>query len=243
MLYKKLFNFVDCLDVLLSYITFPWVVKSFDVLYFIWLVRVTIVAAYTALFVLIGNSGVGKTSLMSRFFDDEFNYETSFAVELKTRCVQCQDKVIKAQVWDTAGNERFRAITRANYRGAAGALLVYSITSKESFKSIKAWLVELRRNAPTNIVVMLVGNKSDLRNLREVSTEDARAFSEKNGLTFIETSALDSTNVQGAFDEIISAIYSRANQSTSASKADATSGRVRLVSVMTMPTPGYRLFG
>eukprot|EP00727_Mastigamoeba_balamuthi_P007896 m51a1_g3727 putative rab11 -family small gtpase (443) ;mRNA; r:19740-22768 len=177
--------------------------------------------------VLIGDSGVGKSNLLSRFARNEFSYETksTIGVDFMTRCVQCQDKVIKAQVWDTAGQERFRAITSANYRGAAGALLVYSITSKESFKSIEAWLAELRENAPANIVVMLVGNKSDLRNLREVSTEDARAFSEKNGLAFIETSALDSTNVQGAFDEIIGAIYSRANQSAPASKAEPVAQR------------------
>lgn len=159
--------------------------------------------------VLIGDSGVGKSNLLSRFTKNEFNLETksTIGVEFATRSIQTEGKTIKAQIWDTAGQERYRAITSAYYRGAVGALLVYDIAKYQTFKNVERWLAELRENADRNIVIMLVGNKSDLRHLREVPTEEAKSFSEKNKLSFIETSALDSTNVELAFQNILTEIY------------------------------------
>ncbi|KAG7670257.1 hypothetical protein KSW81_008388 [Nannochloris sp. 'desiccata'] len=116
-------------------------------------------------------------------------------------------KTIKAQIWDTAGQERYRAITSAYYRGAVGALLVYDITKQVTFENVERWLKELRDHADSNIVIMLVGNKSDLRHLRSVQTEDAKSFCEKEGLSFIETSALEATNVEQAFQRILTEIY------------------------------------
>lgn len=113
----------------------------------------------------------------------------------------------KAQIWDTAGQERYRAITSAYYRGAVGALLVYDISKRATFENVERWLKELRDHAEPNIVVMLVGNKSDLRHKRAVSTEDAMTFAEENQLAFIETSALDSTGVDEAFRQILTEIY------------------------------------
>lgn len=113
-------------------------------------------------------------------------------------------KTIKAQIWDTAGQERYRAITAAYYRGAVGALLVYDIAKHLTYENVERWLRELRDHADQNIVIMLVGNKSDLRHLRAVTTEEAKTFAERNGLSFIETSALDSTNVDMAFQNILS---------------------------------------
>ena len=131
-------------------------------------------------------------------------------------------KTIKAQIWDTAGQERYRAITSAYYRGAVGALLVYDITKKQTFENTERWLSELKEHADDDIVILLVGNKSDLRHIRGVSTEEGAAFAgnnnhgsytngqitfgniEKNNLFFIETSALDATNVDKAFETILS---------------------------------------
>jgi len=159
--------------------------------------------------VLIGDSGVGKSNLLSRFTRNEFNLETksTIGVEFATRSIQADGKTIKAQIWDTAGQERYRAITSAYYRGAVGALLVYDIAKNVTFKNVERWLTELRENAAPNIVIMLVGNKSDLRHLREVPTETAKEFAEKNSLSFIETSALESTNVELAFQNILTEIY------------------------------------
>jgi len=159
--------------------------------------------------VLIGDSGVGKSNLLSRFTRNEFNLESksTIGVEFATRSIQVDGKTIKAQIWDTAGQERYRAITSAYYRGAVGALLVYDIAKHLTYENVERWLRELRDHADANIVIMLVGNKSDLRHLRAVPTDEAKTFAEKNNLSFIETSALDSTNVETAFHNILTEIY------------------------------------
>jgi len=159
--------------------------------------------------VLIGDSGVGKSNLLSRFTRNEFNLESksTIGVEFATRSIQVDKKTIKAQIWDTAGQERYRAITSAYYRGAVGALLVYDISKHGTYENVERWLKELRDHADTNIIISLVGNKSDLRHLRSVPSDEAKAFAEKNGVSFIETSALDSTNVEQAFHTILTEIY------------------------------------
>eukprot|EP00850_Spirogloea_muscicola_P023309 SM000346S12850 [mRNA] locus=s346:60608:66898:+ [translate_table: standard] len=176
--------------------------------------------------VLIGDSGVGKSNLLSRFTRNEFCLESksTIGVEFATRSIQVDGKTIKAQIWDTAGQERYRAITSAYYRGAVGALLVYDITKHVTYENVERWLKELRDHADSNIVIMLVGNKSDLRHLRGVSTEDAQAFSEKEGLSFIETSALEATNVEGAFHKILTEIYRIVSKKALASDEAATIG-------------------
>ncbi|MBE3048657.1 Rab family GTPase [Candidatus Bathyarchaeota archaeon] len=128
--------------------------------------------------VLIGDSGVGKSNLLSRFTRNEFNLDSksTIGVEFATRSIQVDSKTIKAQIWDTAGQERYRAITSAYYRGAVGALLVYDISKHQTYENVTRWLKELRDHADANIVIMLVGNKSDLRHLRAVPTDEAKAF-------------------------------------------------------------------
>eukprot|EP01067_Filipodium_phascolosomae_P007475 Filipodium_phascolosomae@DN59_c0_g1_i1.p1 len=160
--------------------------------------------------VLIGDTGVGKSNLLSRFTRDEFNLESksTIGVEFATKSMPIENKVIKAQIWDTAGQERYRAITSAYYRGALGALLVYDISKRSSFDNVIHWLKELQDNADPNIVIMMVGNKTDLRNLRQVAEDEASSFAEKQSITFIETSALDSSNVEEAFTRILSEIFS-----------------------------------
>ncbi|XP_024989704.1 ras-related protein Rab11D [Cynara cardunculus var. scolymus] len=159
--------------------------------------------------VLIGDSGVGKSNLLSRFTRNEFNLETksTIGVEFATRSLNVDGKVIKAQIWDTAGQERYRAITSAYYRGAVGALLVYDVTRRATFENIERWLKELRDHTDPNIVVMLIGNKSDLRHLLAVSTDDGKTLAEAESLYFMETSALEATNVESAFSEVITQIY------------------------------------
>ncbi|KAE9977092.1 Ras- protein Rab-11B [Venturia inaequalis] len=164
---------------------------------------------FKALVVLIGDSGVGKSNLLSRFTRNEFNLDSksTIGVEFATRSIQVDSKTIKAQIWDTAGQERYRAITSAYYRGAVGALLVYDISKHQTYENVTRWLKELRDHADSNIVIMLVGNKSDLRHLRAVPTEEAKQFASDNNLSFIETSALDASNVELAFQNILTEIY------------------------------------
>ncbi|PKA47250.1 Ras-related protein RABA1f [Apostasia shenzhenica] len=159
--------------------------------------------------VLIGDSGVGKSNLLSRFTKNEFSLESksTIGVEFATRSIHVDDKIIKAQIWDTAGQERYRAITSAYYRGAVGALLVYDVSRHITFENVQRWLKELRDHTDANIVIMLVGNKADLRHLRAVPTEDAKAFAEIENTFFTETSALESMNVETAFTEVLTQIY------------------------------------
>lgn len=159
--------------------------------------------------VLIGESGVGKSNLLSRFTKNEFSHDsrTTIGVEFSTRTVQLDNYTIKAQIWDTAGLERYRAITSAYYRGAVGALLVYDISKHLTYESAERWLKELYEHADPHIVVMLVGNKRDLESLRTVPEKEARAFADSKGLMFMETSALDSFNVEAAFNEVLTAIH------------------------------------
>ncbi|EZG65918.1 Rab GTPase family 11 (Rab11)-like protein [Gregarina niphandrodes] len=159
--------------------------------------------------VLIGDSGVGKSNLLSRFTRDEFNLESksTIGVEFATKSVVTEGKVIKAQIWDTAGQERYRAITSVYYRGALGALLVYDLSKKNSYVNVSRWLKELRDHADQNVVILLVGNKADLQHLRAVSQDEAQSFCETEQIAFIETSALDGSNVDNAFHEVLNRIY------------------------------------
>ena len=159
--------------------------------------------------VVIGDSGVGKSNLLSRFTRNEFNLESksTIGVEFATRSVSIEGKTIKAQIWDTAGQERYRAITSAYYRGAVGALVVYDITKDVSFENVEKWLSELKENATAGITMMLVGNKTDLVNGRMVSTEQGKAYAQKNGISFMEASALNGGNVEASFLQILSEIY------------------------------------
>ncbi|QHO02880.1 Ras-related proteinBV [Arachis hypogaea] len=159
--------------------------------------------------VLIGDSGVGKSNILSRFTRNEFCLESksTIGVEFATRTLQVEGKTVKAQIWDTAGQERYRAITSAYYRGAVGALLVYDITKRQTFDNVQRWLRELRDHADSNIVIMMAGNKNDLNHLRAVSSEDAQNLAEQEGLAFLETSALEAFNVDKAFQTILFDIY------------------------------------
>ncbi|KAK8643399.1 hypothetical protein V6N13_012699 [Hibiscus sabdariffa] len=159
--------------------------------------------------VLIGDSGVGKSNILSRFTRNEFalDSKSTIGVEFATRTLQVEGKTVKAQIWDTAGQERYRAITSAYYRGAVGALLVYDITKRQTFDNVLRWLHELRDHADSNIVIMMVGNKSDLNHLRAVSAEDAQGLAESESLSFMETSALEAYNVEKAFQTVLLDIY------------------------------------
>jgi len=164
--------------------------------------------------VLIGDSGVGKSNLLTRFTKNEFNIESksTIGVEFATKTIAIDNKKIKAQIWDTAGQERYRAITSAYYRGAVGALLVYDITKRQTYENVTRWLKELRTHASDDMMVILIGNKTDLRHMRGVPTEEAKSFSELEGLLFIETSALEGSNVDTAFTKILSEIHKVVSQ-------------------------------
>uniref|UniRef100_A0A5K3FPM5 Ras-related protein Rab-1A n=1 Tax=Mesocestoides corti TaxID=53468 RepID=A0A5K3FPM5_MESCO len=150
---------------------------------------------------LIGDSGVGKSCLLLRFSDDVYtdNFISTIGVDFKIRTIELDGHHVKLQIWDTAGQERFRTMTVAYYRGAHGIIVVYDITSEESFQNVETWLEEIKRYARPDVTKIVVGNKSDLTDQRVVSYEQGKQFAANLGLQFLETSAKDSSNVEQAF--------------------------------------------
>jgi Ras-related protein Rab-11A len=159
--------------------------------------------------ILIGNISVGKTNLLTRFITNEFshNLNSTIGVDFATKKIIIHNKIIDAQIWDCAGQERYKSIVRFYFRGAHGIILVYDISKRESFHAIKQWLSEIRELSSMTNIILLIGNKSDLKHQREVSTEDGSNFAQKNKLLFIETSALNGSYVNDAFIHIISEIH------------------------------------
>ena len=160
-------------------------------------------------YIIIGDTGVGKSCLLLQFTDKRFQpvHDLTIGVEFGARMVTIDNRQIKLQIWDTAGQESFRSITRSYYRGAAGALLVYDITRRETFNHLTRWLEEARQNANGSMVIMLVGNKGDLDHRRQVSKEEGEKFAQENGLIFLETSAKTAANVEEAFINTATKIY------------------------------------
>ncbi|VVB03196.1 unnamed protein product [Arabis nemorensis] len=184
--------------------------------------------------VIIGDSAVGKSNLLTRYARNEFNpnSKATIGVEFQTQSMVIDGKEVKAQIWDTAGQERFRAVTSAYYRGAVGALVVYDITRSSTFENVGRWLDELNTHSDTTVAKMLIGNKCDLESIRAVSVEEGKSLAESEGLFFMETSALDSTNVKTAFEMVIREIYSnisRKQLNSDSYKEELTVNRVSLV--------------
>eukprot|EP01112_Ceratiomyxa_fruticulosa_P022084 TRINITY_DN799_c0_g1_i1.p1 TRINITY_DN799_c0_g1~~TRINITY_DN799_c0_g1_i1.p1 ORF type:complete len:221 (-),score=39.85 TRINITY_DN799_c0_g1_i1:197-859(-) len=174
--------------------------------------------------ILIGESGVGKTNILNRYVRNQFDQESksTIGVEFATKMVTAMKSLIKLQIWDTAGQERYKALTSAYYRGAVGALLVYDISRRVTFQKLEHWLRQLHDFANPNITIMMVGNKSDLEHIREVSVEEAKEFAAKHNLSLIETSALDTTNVDLAFENFVNEICLQTTANAGASEGTAT---------------------
>jgi len=165
---------------------------------------------YLFKYIIVGDIGVGKSCLLLQFTDKRFQpaHDLTIGVEFGSRTITLKDNQIKLQIWDTAGQEKFRSITRSYYRGAAGAILVYDISRRETFEHVPSWLEDCRKYSSANIVVMLIGNKCDIaESARTVSTEEGQEFANKNGLTFLETSAKTAENVDRLFEESATKIY------------------------------------
>ncbi|CAM6098430.1 unnamed protein product [Calypogeia fissa] len=167
--------------------------------------------AYLFKYIIIGDTGVGKSCLLLQFTDKRFQpvHDLTIGVEFGARMITIDSKPIKLQIWDTAGQESFRSITRSYYRGAAGALLVYDITRRETFNHLASWLEDARQHANSNMTIMLIGNKCDLSHRRAVSTEEGEQFAKENGLVFMETSAKTAHNVEEAFINTAAKIYQK----------------------------------
>ena len=174
---------------------------------------------------LIGNSSVGKSSLLFRFVENVWddNFVPTIGVDFKLKTLEINGKKVKLQIWDTAGQERFKNITSSYYRGGNGVLVVYDITDRESFENLTSWLIEIEKNANKNVYKLLIGNKCDLEEKRKISVQEGKEFAESNGMKFIETSAKDNTKVQEAFELLTTEIIkSNLNKDKSPTQKETT---------------------
>jgi Ras-related protein Rab-2A len=153
--------------------------------------------------IITGDSRVGKSQLLRQFTCNEFKaaHDPTIGVEFNTRVVTVDSTLVKLQVWDTSGQERFRSIMRAYYRGARGALVVFDVARRDTFEHVATWLHDLHEFGDASTTILLIGNKCDLADQREVSTEEAMAYARERGLTYMETSAKTAQNVERAFLE------------------------------------------
>lgn len=157
---------------------------------------------------LLGDAGVGKSSIVLRFVSDSFvpHGEATIGASFMSKTLILDDKTYKYQIWDTAGQEKYRGLAPMYYRGAAAAIVVYDITRAASFEMVKTWVRELRSMGPQDIIIAIAGNKLDLEDSRQVATADAKSYADSIGAIHIETSALTAANVPKLFEEISRAL-------------------------------------
>lgn len=167
---------------------------------------------YSFKIVIVGDAGVGKSNILNRFVNNDFNLDSkaTVGVELSTKTYKINDKIAKVHLWDTAGQERYKSVTAAYYKGAKGAMIVYDITRPETFNNVDKWFNEIREYGEKNVVLMLIGNKSDLKHLRAVENTQALEKATILGTPIMETSALDASNVEVAFKQLITEVYNNA---------------------------------
>ena len=164
--------------------------------------------------VLVGDSFVGKTNIMSKYLKNEFHEDSkaTVGVEFGSKQFTIDGHTVKSQIWDTAGQERYKAITSAYYKGAKGAFIVYDITRKNSFESVEKWVSDVTSVADKKITIVLIGNKSDLEDQRQVTKEEAQDKANKLEIAFMETSAFSGDNLDKAFEMMMNEVYKKCHE-------------------------------
>ena len=156
---------------------------------------------YLFKYIIIGDSAVGKSNILLRYIHDKFNeeFQSTIGVEFGAKNIKIEDKIYRIQIWDTAGQETFRSITRAYYKNSVCACVVYDITNRNSFQNVKSWIEDCKKQSPKTVFLVLIGNKVDLEDRREVSYEEGSIYAQKNGMLFFETSAKTGKNIEEIF--------------------------------------------
>jgi len=184
--------------------------------------------------VLIGDTSVGKTNILSKYLSNEFDPDSkaTVGVEFGTKNFKIENNIVKVQIWDTAGQERYRSITNSYYKGAKGSLLVYDITNPKTFENLDRWLSDLKTNGDEKISIILLGNKTDLESERKITLEQGKEKAEFYKLAFMETSALNGNNIERAFNELISDVYkNHFNVSEKQAKGEITDKVIELENI------------
>ena len=158
---------------------------------------------YLLKYVIVGDASVGKSNLLLRYSHGQFRdeYQLTIGVEFGSNNISIDDKIYRIQIWDTAGQENFRSITRAYYKNSACAIIVYDISRRASFESISTWIEDCKNSSPKSVFMVLVGNKCDLEQEREITFDEGKELAESNGMLFFETSAKTGQNVEELFVE------------------------------------------
>lgn len=179
-------------------------------------------AGFSFKFILIGSSGVGKTAILKRLVENTFSSDSqsTIGVEFDSTTVDVDGQQIKLQIWDTAGQERFRSIAKAYFRNAVGVILVFDITERKTFEEVNMWLNDVHSLCDPAAAVLLVGNKSDLEDSRVITLAEAENFAKNHQLTYLETSALNGSNVTEAFLHTATSIYRKGLKSMPAKRID-----------------------
>ena len=158
---------------------------------------------YLLKYIIIGDPSVGKSNLLMKFAHNKFTeeYQTTIGVEFGAKNIQIKNQMYRIQIWDTAGQENFRSITRAYFKNCVCAMVVYDITSRKSFENVQNWLQDVHDQSPKTVLIILIGNKIDLENKRDVSYDEGKEYAIKNGLIFMETSAKTGEGVEEIFKQ------------------------------------------
>ena len=166
---------------------------------------------YSLKYIIVGEAGVGKSNLLLRYVYDSFkeDYQLTIGVEFGEKLVKYNNKTYKIQIWDTAGQEQFRSITRAYFKSSICSFVVYDITNRETFENVKHWVEDCRNYMPKNVLIFLVGNKSDLEEQRKISKDEGEELADSFGLSFFETSAKNNVNVNSIFGKSLEEIVKK----------------------------------
>ena len=156
---------------------------------------------YLLKYIIIGDSAVGKSNILTQYVYEKFSeeFQSTLGVEFAAKNAVIDNKVYRIQIWDTAGAESFRSITRAYYKNSVCAFIVYDITKRETFENVQVWLDDIKNQCPQTVLLVLVGNKLDLENERQISYEEGESFAQKNNMYFFETSAKTGVNIENLF--------------------------------------------
>ena len=160
---------------------------------------------YLLKYVIIGDSGVGKSNILLRFINNTFTEEfrSTVGVEFSAKNIVVNKNIYRVQVWDTAGQETFRSISRAYYKNSVCACVVYDISNYSSFESVQSWIEDCKSQSSKSILIILIGNKSDLNDIREVTYDEGAQFAKSNNMIFLETSAKTGDNIEEIFDKSV----------------------------------------
>ena len=163
---------------------------------------------YLLKYVVIGDSGVGKSNILLRYINNTFSeeFKTTVGVEFGAKNIEVNNNIYRIQIWDTAGQENFRSIARAYYKNSVCACIVYDITNRTSFQSVQSWIDDCSKQTSKLVLLVLIGNKCDLKDMREVKYEEGEKFAKSHNMIFMETSAKTGENIISIFEKSVKQI-------------------------------------